>query len=61
MRPIRYIDDDQLLRVMYTSGTESRPKGAMHSSRSLMWQLHQHHHRRLDGSGDDVEIHSLPL
>ncbi|MGV0803374.1 AMP-binding protein, partial [Mycolicibacterium elephantis] len=32
------IEDDQLLRLMYTSGTESRPKGAMHTSRSLMWQ-----------------------
>ncbi len=30
------VDDDQLLRLMYTSGTESRPKGVMHSSRSLM-------------------------
>jgi len=54
------IDDDQLLRIMYTSGTESRPKGVMHSSRSLMWQYIS---TIVAGSmsGDDVEIHSLPL
>jgi fatty-acyl-CoA synthase len=54
------IDDDQLVRLMYTSGTESRPKAAMHSSRSLMWQYVS---TIIAGSmtGDDIEIHSLPL
>ena len=54
------IDDDQLLRLMYTSGTESRPKAVMHSSRSLMWQYVS---TIVAGSmnGDDIEIHSLPL
>jgi fatty-acyl-CoA synthase len=54
------IDDDQLLRLMYTSGTESRPKAVMHTSRSLMWQYIS---TIVAGSmsGDDVEIHSLPL
>ncbi len=54
------IEDDQLLRLMYTSGTESRPKAAMHCSRSLMWQYVS---TIMAGamSGDDVEIHSLPL
>lgn len=54
------IDDDQLVRLMYTSGTESRPKAVMHSSRSLMWQYAS----TIEAgsmSGDDVEIHSLPL
>lgn len=58
--PEPHIDDDQLLRLMYTSGTESRPKGAMHTSRSLMWNYIS---TIVAGemSADDVEIHSLPL
>lgn len=58
--PCPDIDDDQLLRLMYTSGTESRPKAVMHSSRSLIWQYVS---TIVAGamSGDDVEIHSLPL
>lgn len=58
--PQLHIDDDQLLRLMYTSGTESRPKGVMHTSRTLMWQYVS---TIVAGSmsGDDVEIHSLPL
>lgn len=58
--PNPLIDDDQMLRLMYTSGTESRPKGVMHSSRSLMWQYMS---TILAGSmsEDDVEIHSMPL
>lgn len=58
--PSPHIDDDQLLRLMYTSGTESRPKAVMHSSRSLMWQYVS---TIVAGSmaGHDVEVHSLPL
>ncbi|MEH3140552.1 MAG: acyl-CoA synthetase [Mycobacterium kyogaense] len=60
LAPACRLDDDQLLRIMYTSGTESRPKGVMHSSRSLMWQYIS---TIVAGSmsGDDVEVHSLPL
>ena len=54
------IDDDQLVRLMYTSGTESHPKAVMHSSRSLMWNYISTIAAG-DMSGDDVEIHSLPL
>lgn len=54
------IHDDQLLRLMYTSGTESRPKAVMHSSRSLMANYVS---TIVAGSMafDDVEIHSMPL
>ena len=54
------VADDQLLRLMYTSGTESRPKGVMHSSRSLMSNYVS---TIVAGSmsADDVEIHSMPL
>ena len=45
---------------MYTSGTESRPKGAMHTSRSLIWNYISTIVAG-DMSQDDVEIHSLPL
>lgn len=54
------IHDDQVLRLMYTSGTESRPKAVMHSSRSLMANYVS---SIVAGSmaTDDVEIHSMPL
>src|SRR4051794_27356343 len=32
------VEDDEPIRMMFTSGTESRPKGALLSSRSLLWQ-----------------------
>ena len=54
------IADDQLMRLMYTSGTESRPKGVMHSSRSL---VSNYVSTIVAGSMsvDDVEVHSMPL
>ncbi|MGE5291541.1 MAG: fatty acyl-CoA synthetase [Micromonosporaceae bacterium] len=54
------VGDDDLLRLMYTSGTEARPKGAMLSSRSLMWQYVS---CIVDGGmdSDDVEVHAMPL
>jgi fatty-acyl-CoA synthase len=54
------IADDQLVRLMYTSGTESRPKGVMHSSRSL---VSNYVSTIVAGSMsvDDIEVHSMPL
>ena len=54
------VDDDDPLRLMYTSGTESRPKGVMLSSRSLVAQYVS---CVVDGGmdADDVEVHALPM
>jgi fatty-acyl-CoA synthase len=54
------VGDDDPLRLMYTSGTESQPKGVMISSRSL---IAQYVSCIVDGgmSQDDVELHSLPM
>ncbi|MBE1534421.1 acyl-CoA synthetase [Actinomadura algeriensis] len=54
------VGDDDPLRLMYTSGTESRPKGVMLTSRSL---ISQYVSCIVDGemSDDDVEAHALPM
>ena len=54
------VGDDDPLRLMYTSGTESKPKGVLLTSRALMWQYVS---CVIEGGLDasDVELHSLPL
>ncbi|MGH8516215.1 MAG: acyl-CoA synthetase [Panacagrimonas sp.] len=54
------IDDDAPVQMLYTSGTESRPKGALLTARCL----YAHYASVIiDGemSSEDVEVHSLPL
>ncbi len=60
VEPTVLIADDDPLRLMYTSGTESRPKGAMLTSRSL---IAQYVSCIIDGgmNRQDIEVHSLPL
>src|SRR5664279_545077 len=54
------VGDDDPVQLLYTSGTESRPKGAMLSSRRL---IAQYVTAMVDGEmrHDDVEVHALPL
>jgi fatty-acyl-CoA synthase len=54
------IEEDDPIRLMYTSGTEARPKGALLTSRSL---IAQYVSCVVDGAmeRDDVEIHALPM
>ncbi len=54
------IGDDEAVQLLYTSGTESRPKGALLSARCL----YSHYTSCIaDGemSSEDIEVHSLPL
>ncbi|MCM3757184.1 acyl-CoA synthetase [Sporosarcina aquimarina] len=54
------IEDDDVAQVLYTSGTESRPKGVMLSHKSL---ISEYVSSMIDGkmSAEDIVIHALPL
>ncbi len=54
------VSAEDIVQIPYTSGTESKPKGAMLSHRALMSQYHS---CIFDGqyTTDDVSLHALPL
>ena len=54
------VSAEDIVQIPYTSGTESKPKGAMLSHRALMSQYHS---CIFDGQyeTDDVGLHALPL
>ena len=58
--PSTMVADDDPIQMLYTSGTESRPKGAVMTSRNL---IAQYNSCIIDGemAADDVEVHALPL
>jgi fatty-acyl-CoA synthase len=58
--PMVELSDEDPVELLYTSGTESRPKGTILTSRSL---IAQHVSCFVDGemTPDDVEVHALPL
>ncbi len=51
---------DDLLQIIYTSGTEARPKGAMLSHSSVLWQ-YQSVVVDCEWTADTVALHSMPL
>jgi fatty-acyl-CoA synthase len=58
--PAAAVGEADPIQIMYTSGTEARPKGATLSSANLMAQYVS---CMVDGemSSEDVEVHALPL
>lgn len=51
---------EDLLQIVYTSGTESRPKGAMLSHHSVLWQ-YQSCIIDCEWTPDTVALHAMPL
>src|SRR5690606_33932933 len=54
------LDDDDLAHVLYTSGTESKPKGVMLTHKSI---ISEYVSTVVDAKmeADDIVIHALPL
>lgn len=54
------LDDEDVVHILYTSGTESKPKGVMLTHKSV---ISEYVSTIVEGdmSGDDVAIHALPL
>ncbi len=51
---------EELLQIVYTSGTESRPKGAMLSHNSVLWE-YQSCIIDCEWTSDTVALHAMPL
>src|SRR4051812_22843887 len=58
--PVVDLDSGDLLQIVYTSGTESMPKGAMLTHDAVIWQYAS---CAVDASisANDVMLHALPL
>jgi fatty-acyl-CoA synthase len=54
------LDRDSLAQIVYTSGTESRPKGAMHTHEAVVWEYVS---CLVDAeiTQEDLILHALPL
>ncbi|MDN3460866.1 fatty acyl-CoA synthetase [Rhodococcus sp. APC 3903] len=56
----RHVDDRDIVQLLYTSGTTSKPKGAMMTHRALVHEYASAIHA-LDYAEGDTPLHAMPL